>query len=365
MLQQPNLVPLLCVWTASSSNTPPFHTPLATSGSRTMSSPQSDNQQTEAAATAAASLIAQPVGVLPSEATPHLRLHRHALESIFGLLSFDELCLVIFVSHRWLAAVYSMHGLVKGRTLRLQEQISDALPSRLARHVTSIGDIYGVPLLNRAQVQLIASRMPFLRELSFGLQDDELWSAEEHLSLPATLTDVTIRFDTSAASVNSVLAAFSQQDPLARLELIEWSEQMSIAPLQSLPALQTLRIDCNFRRDVAFTPAQVHEVRSLTQLTRLDCGFSEQTLLQMLQPPHQLGWTELPQSAPYHISADVAALLPSLKHLRTFTLARCCPSLRSLDFLAQLPALTEVDIDASNAMRCCSHSPSPCRRYRS
>ncbi len=40
----------------------------------------------------------------------------------------------------------------------------------------------------------------------------------------------------------------------------------------------------------------------------------------------------------------MAALLPSLLHLRSFSLDEHLPSLSSLDFLAQLPALTEIEI---------------------
>ncbi len=305
---------------------------------------------------AAATLLTRRYSLRLNPPQPHQKLHRHALESIFAALSFDELCSVMFVSRDWLSAVYSMRGLVKGRTLRSQEQITAALPSRLARHVTSIEGDYGFPTLqlNRAQVQQIASRMPFLRRLSFGLHGiaGEEWSSEERLA-GATLTDISIRFNgsTSAASIDSVIAAFSHHEPLTDLMLRldgPLPEQVSFAPLQSLPALQTLRITQDWTsEEVTFTPEQVQEVRSLTQIEVLHYRCREQTLLQLLQPPHQLRWTALPSYSA--ISGDVAALLPSLKHLRTLKLDVCPPSLSSLDFLAQLPSLTAVDIEDPDA----------------
>ncbi len=43
----------------------------------------------------------------------------------------------------------------------------------------------------------------------------------------------------------------------------------------------------------------------------------------------------------------MAALLPSLPHLRSFCLSERLPSLSSLDFLTQLPSLTAVDVQTS------------------
>ncbi len=235
-----------------------------------------------AAAAVASSSAATSDAVIPASrryslrlnpSQPHQKLHRHALESIFAFLSFGELRSAMFVSKDWLAAVGSMRGLVKGRTLRSQEQISDALASRLARHVTSIKGKYGSVLikLNRAQVQQITSRVPFLRELSFGLQDDEQWSAKERLSLPATLTNVSIRFDaaTSAVSMNSVLVAFSHHESLARLEVIfpeahSPDQRISFAPLQSLSALMTLRAAQHVRGCGSVTRASAAAARSHT-----------------------------------------------------------------------------------------------------
>ncbi len=75
---------------------------------------------------------------------PHEKLHRHALESIFGLLSFDELRLAMFVSLDWLSAVSSMRGLEKGKSVKPDvygdlPTLPQMLSSRLARHVGQLG----------------------------------------------------------------------------------------------------------------------------------------------------------------------------------------------------------------------------------
>ncbi len=228
------------------------------------------------------------------------------------------------------------------------------LSSRLARHIGQLGEWPddGVRL-TRAQVQQVASRMPFLRQISFCLSDVE-WSAEDRLrlSLPFTLSQVGIRFykKTSAATMNSVIDFFSQHESLAALK-IQIDESLpslvSFAPLQALPALETLTLEvCE---DPTLSAKQVEELRALSQLTRLNWNFGEEPLLllQMLQSPHQLQWTALPATGCYAITDAVASLLPSLRRLRTLCLDLLPPShesLSSLDFLTQLPALTEVDI---------------------
>ncbi len=140
--------------------------------------------------------------------------------------------------------------------------------------------------------------------------------------LPATLKSIKIRFKaTSAAAINCVLAAFSNHRWLASLKLPLWAgrmpEQMSFAPLQSLPTLKTLSLEvCGSEsNDPTLSPKQVQELRALKQLTELGCNFCEQTLLELVQTPHQLRWTARPYSGRRHITGEVAALLPSLLQL--------------------------------------------------
>ncbi len=72
-------------------------------------------------------------------------LHRHALESIFAFLSFDELRLAMFVSRDWLSAVSSMRGLEESKSAKPSllgnlPALPQILSSRLARHVGQLGE---------------------------------------------------------------------------------------------------------------------------------------------------------------------------------------------------------------------------------
>ncbi len=289
----------------------------------------------------------------------HLMLHRHALESIFGLLSFDELRVALLVSRRWFDAVCSMRGLNAGQRLFVHsaERLTAVLRSPLARHV-SVMSCSSLPpplLLSRAQVQRIASRMRFLRDLRFLPAEDD-WS--QPLPFPATLRTVSLfdgwRMDDSpqrviddavaAARFNALIVIFARQEQLEELSLEVHHRvlpALSFAPLQSLPALRSLGLSSS-RTPLTLTAVQAEELRALTQLDFLDCAIDVASLLQLLQPPanSRLQWTRLPRGSP--ITDAVVALLPSLLRLRTLSLSSFPPSLSSLDFLAQLPSVTRL-----------------------
>ncbi len=265
-----------------------------------------------------------------------------------------------------------MRGLENGCTLRSHEPISDALASRLARHVISIHTTYPLLKFTHTQVQLNAAHMPFLRELSVEMRGNRGWWVEHRLLLEVTLKTIAIRFDTtSAAAINSVLAAFSHHRWLASLELLFCTAVLRTASdtarikgtppgdpqlccpcrCHSLRCSRCQRWKHCLSRSAGVVPRiqpsvqsynQVQELRALKQLAELARNFSEQTLLKLLQMPHQLRWMALPYNARCHITGEVAALLPSVLHLHSFSLAECHPSLLSLDFLARLPTLTEL-----------------------
>ncbi len=285
---------------------------------------------------------------------PHHKLHRHALESIFGFLSFDELRSSMFVSRRWIEAVYSMRGLEDGRQLDLRtfDEFSVVLPSRLARHVTSIFESNGrAPItLSQEQLQQIAVRMPFLRDLRFAPLPADDWSAG--VRFPPTLHTIHLHIDprsTPAPSINALLSTISQHQPLVHLDitLVRGSvipRDMSFAPLQALPMLKSLRVDINHQTDM--TTAQVNELRTLTQLEILVIWCDESTLLRLLEPPYnsRLQWKSLPFYGPF-TDAGVA-LLPSLPRLEKLSFRKLPVELSSLDFLAQLPHLTALEVSS-------------------
>ncbi len=73
----------------------------------------------------------------------------------------------------------------------------------------------------------------------------------------------------------------------------------------------------------------------------------EATLLQLLEPPYnsRLQWTQLPDLP---VTDAIAALLPSLPRLGTVSIGAIPVELSSLDFLAQLPHLTALQISPSD-----------------
>ncbi len=256
----------------------------------------------------------------------------------------------MFVSRRWIDAVYSMRGLEQGKHLRSQEQIVAALPSRLARHVSVIGDWNEPGPLSAAQVQQIAGHMPFLRRLCFTSLPADDWSAG--VRLPPTLHTIMLRIDpysTPIPSINALLAAVSQHQQLVdlRICLVKDSvilREMYFAPLQALPALTKLRLGNSSMKLLPFTSAQMNELCALTQLEQLELRCDEAMLLRLLEPPYnsRLQWKRLPYFAP--ITDAVAALLPSLPRLEKLYFREFDVRLSSLNFLAQLAHLRTLEL---------------------
>ncbi len=292
----------------------------------------------------------------PPPPPPHLRLHQHALESIFGLLSFDELRTALLVSHRWLSAVYSMRGLSEGKRLRCLPACLSAssVPSspRLLRHVTSLDPSWTVEL-GPMQLQRVCRSMPFLRTLHFSPLPDVDWSEAQRLELPSTLLEVGLRCDEGdlkcGADVTALLSLLSSHQPPQTLRV--WlddspdaTSRLSFAPLQALPNLERLEVAC-LAEGIALSADQIQQLRALTQLQCLNIeNGSEEQLLRLLEPPSnsQFQWRALPTKS--DVTDAVAALLPALPRLRTLTCYVIPPTLSSLTFLAQMPALTSFNL---------------------
>ncbi len=302
-----------------------------------------------AGATASALSVALPSAAAALPPQPHLKLHCHALETICGFLSFDELRLVLQIASRWLEAVCSMRGLETAKRLQVDstEQLASVMQSRLARHVGFLAGTSEPVVLSRPLLEEIAERMPFLRELHFSPLPADDWSGE--MQLPTALRTVWIRLlpDGLASPLNALLESLSRHAPLTELRL-EFDgplpAHISFAPLRSLPALSKLCIDDGRADFVALTSTQCAELRMLVHLRSLECVCSEQAMLQLLQPPSnsQLQWTSLPSGS--GITDAIAALIPALPMLSTLLLIEVSGELRSLDFLAQLPSLTQVHL---------------------
>ncbi len=310
-----------------------------------------------------------------SASPPHLILHRHALESIFGSLSFDELRTALLVSRRWQAAVYTMRGLEKGGAVRLQGFYP--IPSSpLARHISALAGSVETAL-SPEHLQQACRSMPFLRMLYFCPLAGADWSAAAAAAMrfPPTLTHVhLLGHPCSAADINAVIVMLSSHSPLRILRL--WmptasasasaeTALVSFAPLRSLPNLQLLHLSGGRE---AFSATQVQEVRVLTQLNEFFFHqLSEEQLIQILQPPSnsKLQWKELPGRM--LLTDSVVALLPPMPRLSKIACYSFPHSLRSLAFFAQMATLTEVELYAGmreewqrmDSMLLALHTPMP------
>ena len=113
---------------------------------------------------------------------PHERLHQHALQSIFAQLTFRELAAALRVSRDWQSAVLSMRALGSGKILHPAENMAAALSSRMARHVSAVGQSSEPVALPLAQLQQLAARTPLLQHLGVRITTDAVpWGSELRL----------------------------------------------------------------------------------------------------------------------------------------------------------------------------------------
>jgi hypothetical protein len=331
-------------------------------------------------AAAASSSVSSTAAAIPAglrhSPQPHLKLHKHALESICGLLSFEELLQAVLVSPRWRDAVYAMAPLPVGRGIMSNKMVATvvALPGAppLAQHVSFIGGVdeddgdvdeddfdHHVKYIDASRQQLLAlvTNLPKVRKLCFVPLQPDVQAVWNGVRFPALilLQSITIWYpDTNevAMSLNPLIQAVSLLPSLSDLSVIAdgavQTADVSLAPLQTAQALRSLSLQNLYfdRERAALTytsPAYAQELRALTQLERLVAEVDEPLLLEVLRLPSDapLGWTELPPS-PGTVTDAVAELLSRVTpRLRRFDLRHCSEKLTSLDFLARLPKLNE------------------------
>ncbi len=318
---------------------------------------RAESAEVASGAAGASSAPAMLAAAAASTPPPHLRLHQHALESIFGSLSFQELRCALLVSHRWLAAVCSMRSLAHGKKFLRGLNFSAATPaSALARHVGVL--TMGKLPLTLAQLQQICSCMLFLRELWFEIQPSREgnWS---DLLLPPSLLRLHVSCEkVSGITVAQLIAAVSTHQQLEELHLTEPRQlhrlvetgavRVSFAPLRAMSSLKQLYL----RGSTWPTAAQIKDLRALVQLEELaipEC--SEEQLLQLLEPQSnsQLQWTQLPSRTSDSLTDAVVALLPALPRLSSFEICILSAGLTNFNFLSQLPALTSVSLMAGSS----------------
>ena len=272
---------------------------------------------------------------------PVARLYRHALESIFGFLSLQELSKVLSVSRSWVTAVGSMRSL--DASCSASRWLLDVCLSRLARHVGTLGSEDDPVELSREFLYIAATRMIGLHTLYYN--------APSPFALPPlfpptlTLLDVSLP-NVTATEVNSFISSVSYLRWLRSLALDSSVADfdVSFAPLARLAHLQELQFIAD-----ELSPKQIYELRALPHLTSLEYSLMNEELGLMLRPPHQLQWQKLQ----IFDADEEAPLLTSLSSLTDLTIHRwkkltvlqhaaTCSNLRALmlaDFQRSTPAL--------------------------
>jgi hypothetical protein len=218
-----------------------------------------------AASTSSAALAPTPLSHCPSlysaslSQPPHKKLHPHALESIFGHLSFADLRNVTRVSRPWQHAVTTMRPIADGPTVSSTARLDAALQSFLSRHV-SIIDVDAdtvrrhTMVLTCAHLRRIHTGMPFLRHLGF-IPDPSGNGDWDHSA--ATLFRSTCRLQVnfnshhSVSFINTFIAWLCRDAPPIRQLGLNWSNvydefeesdilDISLQPLRLLTQLRTL-----------------------------------------------------------------------------------------------------------------------------
>ena len=152
-----------------------------------------------------------------------MRIYRHALESIFGMLEVGDLAQVLAVSHSWLAAVRSMKPLSatigEKRRYFMWPRIALLVASPLLRHlaVVEIRHAHGRGLapVRNASLALLAQHAPHLQSLRYDLS----LTSNEPLILPPKLTSLNLQLNGgySDAEINGLLMSLAALPSLSRL----------------------------------------------------------------------------------------------------------------------------------------------------
>jgi len=282
---------------------------------------------------------------------PVARLHRHALESVFSSLTLRELHGVLSVSRDWQAAVMLMRPIT---ARAFCPAVPALLVSRLRRHLFHLEIPYiqfrGTNLWNGVSApQLIAltEQMPLLRSLKCDLL---VPYTGDVLAFPAGLESVSLYFRPSeqnesqmVALGNAVLAALLPLTQLREVCLSGINSNLSLAPLQRMPALRELELGWNVDRGMS--DAQAADLRQVRQLERLwfeDLSHDAWPLQRLLaeSPSFSLRFLHGGDGCWLYLREEAAVLLPRLPLLSELLISFDDP--RSLCHLAQLPDLRKL-----------------------
>ena len=290
--------------------------------------------------------------------SPAMRLYRHALESIFGLLEFEDLVRILSVSREWSAAVRSMApihaaiqrdacGSIRERqAFRSLPPIPSIVVSPLFHHIATLQIRHpgaSWTPLNNDSLALLAQHAPNLQSLWCTLS----LTPHEPLILPAKLTSLHLQVDDQStdATINNVLMTLAAHSSLSSLRL--WLSAYEPHPAVEFNILAASRSLTNLKIDVCEVPdVQIDQIRlSLGHLSHFSIGarMGSNLLARLLQPPVTARWQDID-----HVYADArtSELLLRLSNSLTKLYLAYQQDAAHVDFLPQLPFLTSLHLDS-------------------
>ena len=293
-----------------------------------------------------------------SHVSPAMRIYRHALESVLGMLELADLNRALAVSREWAAAVRSMKTISAtierdewrlcyvGKPFHPLPPIVSIIGSALLRHIATIqikrSDESRTPL-DTASLGLLAQRTPNLTSLWCKLT----LTPNEPLILPAKLQSLDLRLDRNytAKTINSVLTALAALPSLSSLWLglsafDHDPTSLELGPLAACRSLTCLDLWVSPQ----LTDIQVDLIRSsLGHLRHFSDGWmTSDVLARFLKLPVTARWQDVGRVIGDARTGELLLRLPSLTKLDF--LSDNEPEL-VFDFLPQLPQLTVLHME--------------------
>jgi hypothetical protein len=271
-----------------------------------------------------------------------VRLHRHALESVFAFCNLRELSTMLRVSQDWSAAVHSMRPLQSPFRPKGNGTLPLVCASRLSRHISAL---HPHSPLSLDELSLLSRRLTNLRSLHCVLPDN--WTP---MLLPSGLRNLIVRFGQPGilfadpftdAQERALAEAIRGMAALPLLESLELdardSQRCCLIPLTDAPALHTLTLRLD--ESVLESPDVTAALRHMPHLRALKFNPTSTAFTRLLQPPHTMNIDTLDVQSPFTVEFGTAIVhLPSLTDL---TLYLCSAH---TDFLCNLPNLRRLHL---------------------
>ena len=309
----------------------------------------------------------QPAAPSSAHVSPAMRIYRHALESICGMLELGDLSRVLAVSRSWSAAVRSMtptHAVIsrderasirERNVFRPLPRIARIIRSPLLRHLAAI-QISGLRAaetsLTNESIDLLAQHAPNLNALWCKLS----LTPNEPLTLPPKLQLLELELagmdnDDVIDGVLTTLAALSSLSCL-RLRLLSLIRRTAIrrtaiqwSILAACPSLTNLTLETRYGTRPRLSTDQLEQIRlNLGHLQRFSVGRMETDMLEhLLKPPVTARWRDIGRVEADARTGDLLLRLQTLTKLDLSYRVDTPPV-----FLGQLQHLSSLELDCDN-----------------